>query len=40
MYVNIINYKTGRQNIVIEVIMNLHCSFVIIKFKSHCKTET
>jgi len=42
MYVNIMNYKTRRQkkNIVIEVIMNLHYIFVIIKCKSYCKTKT
>jgi hypothetical protein len=31
MYVNIINRKFGRQNITIDVTMNLHYSFVIIK---------
>ena len=30
MYVNIINYKTRRQNIVIDVIMNIHYSFVCV----------
>ena len=39
MYVNIINYKIGFQNIVIDVIMNLHYSFGIIKYKSYCKTK-
>ena len=39
MNVNIINYKTACQNIVIDVIMNLHYSFVIIKCKSYCKTK-
>jgi len=39
MYVNIINYKIRRQNIVTDVIMNLHYSFVIIKCKSYCKTK-
>ena len=34
MYVNIINRKFRRQNIIIDVIMNLHYSFVIIKCKS------
>jgi len=38
MYVNIINYKTRRQNIVMDVIMNLNYSFVIIKCKSYCKS--
>jgi len=36
MYVNIINCKTRRQNIVLEVLMNLVNSFVII----NCKTKT
>jgi len=39
MYVNIINNKNRRQNIVIDLIMNLHYSFVIIKYKSYCKTK-
>jgi len=39
MYVNIINYKTRRQNIVIDVTMNLRYIFVIIKCKSYCKTK-
>jgi len=39
MYVNIINYKTRRQNIIIDVIMNLTYSFVIIKCESYCKTK-
>jgi len=34
MCVNIINRKFGSQNIIIDVIMNLHYSFVIIKYKS------
>jgi len=34
MYVNIINLKFRRQNIIIDVIMNLHYSFVIIKCKN------
>ena len=38
MHVNI-NYKTIRQNIIIDVIMNLHYSFAIIKCKSYCKTK-
>ena len=33
MYFNITNRKFRRQNIVIGVIMNLHCSFIIIKSK-------
>ena len=36
MYVN--NRKFGRQNIIIDVTMNLHYSFVIIKCKIYCKT--
>jgi len=39
MYVNIINYKTRRQNIIIDVIMNLNYSFVIIKCKTYSKTK-
>jgi len=39
MYVNIINYKIRSQNIVIDVIMDLHYSFVIIKCKNYCKTK-
>ena len=39
MYVNIINYKTRHQNVVIDVIMNLHYSLVIIKCKTYCKTK-
>jgi len=34
MYVNIINRKFRRQNIIIAVIVNLHYSLVIIKYKS------
>jgi len=39
MYVNIINLKFRRQNIITDVIMNLHYSFVIIKCKIYCKTK-
>ena len=39
MYENIINYNTRRHNIVVDVIMNLHYSFVIIKCNSYCKTK-
>jgi len=39
MYVNIINCKTRRQNIIIDIIMNLIHSFVIIKCKSYCETK-
>jgi len=34
MYVNIINRKFRRQNIIIDVTMKLHYSFVVIKCKS------
>jgi len=34
MYVNIINYKTRRQNIIIDVVMSLNYNFVITKCKS------
>ena len=39
MCVNVINSKFGRQNIIIDVIINLHCSFVVIKCKGCCKTK-
>ena len=38
MYVNIISYKTRRQNMIIDFIMNLNYSS-IIKCKSYCKTK-
>jgi len=34
MYVNIINRKFRRQNIITVVIMNLHYNFVVIKCES------
>jgi len=39
-YENIDNYRTGRQNIVIDFIMNLDYIFVIIKCESYCKTKS
>ena len=40
MYVNIINRKFRRQNIIIYVIMNLHYSFVIIICKSLLQNQS
>ena len=33
MYVNVINYKTRRQNIIIDLIMNLNHSFLLLDVK-------
>jgi len=39
MYVNILNLGLDIKNIIINIIMNLHSTFVTIKCKSFCKIK-